>query len=176
MKATAVTLVLSCFAAAALPAADSAFVFDGVGVRAGFGSERDEDFTSYELLALVDTPWEWALTDRAELEVELEGVLGVLSTDGGTAGLLHLGVAASVEFEDFPLSLVAGTGPTLLTEHEFGDFDLGGDFHFTSSIGLDLEIFPDWTIGYRYQHISNAGLDDTNPGLNLHAVSAVYDF
>jgi hypothetical protein len=34
----------------------------------------------------------------------------------------------------------------------------------------------DWTLGYRFQHISNAGLKKENPGLNFHALAIARGF
>jgi hypothetical protein len=31
-------------------------------------------------------------------------------------------------------------------------------------------------LGYRYQHLSNAGLGDSNPGINFHLVRLAYHF
>lgn len=90
--------------------------------------------------------------------------------------MLHLGFAAILEFDDFPVELVISSGPTFLTEDKIRTSDLGSKFQFTSAVGLDWEVVDDWNLGYRYLHISNAGLGDPNPGLNLHAVSLLYSF
>jgi hypothetical protein len=70
--------------------------------------------------------------------------------------------------EGFPVSLFVTTGPVLLTEDIFGDFDLGGYFHFASAIGLNWRLRDGWSVAYRIQHLSNAGIESPNPGLDLH--------
>jgi len=46
---------------------------------------------------------------------------------------------------------------------------LGGPFEFNETAGVGVEIFLEQglalTIGYRYRHISNAGIKDDNRGL-----------
>ncbi len=168
--------ILGLFAAFGTLVGMPEITLDEIGFRAGVDDESDEDFHSYEVVAYLETPWEWDLSDSVELDLEMEASVGVLDGNGETAGLLHLGFAAFVEIDDFPLRLVLSTGPTFLTEEEYDDFDLGGHLQFTSAAGFDWEVVDDWTVGYRYQHISNAGLDDSNPGLNMHVLAVAHDF
>ena len=159
----------------ALPLAAD-YSFDSVGARLAFDNSGSIDLRSYEVNAKVETPWEWDISDDIELEIAIEGSLGAIDGEGETAAMAHLGFAANFEFDDFPLELVISSGPTLLTEDRFNRFDLGSKFQFTSAMGLDWEVIDDWTLGYRYLHISNAGLGDPNPGLNMHAVSLLHSF
>ena len=152
------------------------FSIDEAGLRVGLDAENGESFTSVEAIVYFDSPWEWEVGERLEIELETEASLGILDGNGTTAGLVHFGFAAFFELDDFPLRFVLSTGPTLLSEDEFDDFDIGGHFQFTSAAGLDWEVMDEWSLGYRYQHISNAGLEGTNPGLNLHVLALSYDF
>lgn len=152
------------------------FSFDSVGGRVAFDNEGSINVTSYEAIAIVETPWEWDLTDNIELEIGIEGGVGVIKGEGETAATIHLGFVGNFEFGDFPVELVLSSGPTLLTEDEFDTFDLGSQLQFTSAIGFDWEIVDDWSLGYRYLHTSNAGLGTPNPGLNRHGISLLHDF
>lgn len=152
------------------------YSLDSAGVRLAFDNSESIDLRSYEAIVLVETPWEWDLSDGIELEIAIEGSLGAIDGEGETAGMAHLGFAANVEFDDVPLEFVISSGPTLLTEDRFNRFDLGSKFQFTSAVGVDWDVCEDWALGYRYLHISNAGLGDPNPGLNMHAVSLLYRF
>lgn len=149
---------------------------DQLGLRVGIGSENGGSFTEAEALAYLDYKVEWALSEGMQLEVEPEISLGAIDGLGDTAGLVHFGFAAFLEIDDFPLTFVGSSGPTFLTDDEFGNFDLGSHLQFTSAFGFDIETINNWTLGYRYQHISNGGLDDTNPGLNLHVLAIARDF
>jgi len=54
-----------------------------------------------------------------------------------------------------------------------GDYGLGSHFQFSDNVGIGLAFGGEntlhWTIGYRFRHISNAGIwGDENQGLNAH--------
>lgn len=149
---------------------------ESFGWRAGLGTENGDDIFGAEAMAYFDDILEWEPTDAIELELATEASFGLLSGHGDEAALIHFGFAGFLEFGESPLSLIVSTGPTLLSGHRFETFDLGGPIQFTSAIGLDLEWVDDWTMGYRYQHISNAGLYRKNPGLNMHVLALAHDF
>ncbi len=62
-----------------------------------------------------------------------------------------------------------GFSPTLITGSHFDGRDLGGQFHFTSSLSVGAKIGSDRrnSIAVRIQHTSNGGLNRTNPGLDM---------
>ncbi len=66
--------------------------------------------------------------------------------------------------------LSLGIQPTLFSDYESDNRNLGGPFEFTSHIGVRWQSDPDWYLGARIQHTSNAGIYDTNPGVDLFAV------
>ena len=74
------------------------------------------------------------------------------------------------------MSLEGGVSPTFLSQYEFGSRDFGTDIQFTSHIGLNWDFAPHWRLGYRFQHMSNAGLASKNPGLNMHLFGVSYLF
>ena len=65
---------------------------------------------------------------------------------------------------------------TLLSRHDFSERDVGSLVQFTSYIGLNWDLSSRFRIGYRFQHMSNAGLGSPNPGLNLQVLAASYRF
>ncbi len=62
-----------------------------------------------------------------------------------------------------------GLSPTLLSDSDFEDRDLGGKFHFTSSIEIAQRFGRkrQFAISLRAQHTSNGGLHESNPGLDM---------
>jgi len=54
--------------------------------------------------------------------------------------------------------------------------DFGERFQFTSHIGLIWYLTDRVSLGYRFQHMSNAGLASPNPGLNLEMLELSYHF
>lgn len=53
-------------------------------------------------------------------------------------------------------------------------------FNFTPELGAGLQFFLTpknaLTIGYKLQHISNAGIEDSNPGMDSHFIYAGFSF
>lgn len=71
-----------------------------------------------------------------------------------------------------------GFSPTLLSGSEFGGRDLGGNFHFTSSISIGATFGRRQAIAVslRAQHTSNGGLHDANPGIDMLGLNVSYRF
>lgn len=149
---------------------------EAYGLRLGYGTEGGNDMLSAEAMFYFDYEREWEISDSVELELKPEASIGFIQGHSTTAGTVHLGFAGFIEPGDFPFDIVFSSGPTLLTEDTFGTFEIGGHLHFTSAVGIDCEFGNDWTVGYRFQHISNAGLRDENPGLNLHVLAIAREF
>lgn len=69
-----------------------------------------------------------------------------------------------------------GSAAGLLSRSRVGNRDLGGHFQFTThaSLGRRFGDALSWRIGLRFQHTSNAGLEDPNPGLDTLLVEVGY--
>lgn len=66
--------------------------------------------------------------------------------------------------------LQAGIGFHLLSHTRYDGEDLGSAFQFGDHIGLGYRFPKDrrWEAGYRFQHLSNGGLQPPNEGANFH--------
>ena len=66
-----------------------------------------------------------------------------------------------------------GFSPTLLSGSTFNGRELGGKFHFTSSLELGMRFgtFQQFSLSLRGQHISNGGTNGTNPGLDMIGIA-----
>jgi hypothetical protein len=66
----------------------------------------------------------------------------------------------------------------MIEEELVGDKDFSIPFAFGSHGGAGVRFGAKGRleIGYRYQHLSNAGLGDSNPGINFHLVRLAYHF
>ncbi|NBB78489.1 MAG: hypothetical protein GVY36_03470 [Verrucomicrobia bacterium] len=154
-----------------------AFAWSDLELRIGIDAENRVDIRSYEMIATLSSPWSWTVREKYEMDLGFEFGLGVLDGEGETAVFGHIGPSLGVSLGDLlPLGFVISSGPALLSEHAFSDLDLGGTFQFISAVGFDYAVTEDWNIGYRYLHISNAGLHDKNPGMNLHAATVSHNF
>ena len=148
-----------------------------IGLRAGVDDGRnDEDMTQVEAFALFDLPWnrrfasDWGLFLIAEINA------GALNGGGDTAFVGSAGPGISVRSPGESLVLRAGFNPSVISEDAIGDEDLGGPIQFTSHIGLSYTFPQRVSIGYRFQHMSNAGIYSSNPGVNLHMLKIGYHF
>ena len=148
-----------------------------MGFRAGISDHRDdEDYQQYEGFAIWALPWYWQLSTDWTMGTYLEMNAGVLTGGGESAFVGSIG--PGIHFTGFGEHVVISMGinPTIISQHSFGDDNFGGPLQFTSHIGLNLNFFRHFTMGYRLQHMSNAGIYSSNPGVNIHMIEAGYRF
>ncbi len=77
------------------------------------------------------------------------------------------------EFNNKPVYFEFGIGFSLLDDTQFAGKDVGSHYQFEDRIGIKT-YFGDnneHSIGLRYLHYSNAGLQDPNPGLDFISFS-----
>lgn len=148
-----------------------------LGLRAGISDNRnEEDFRQYEASAARDLPLSWYPGTDWALTAYLEANAGVLTGGGSEAFVASVGPGFYFTGLKDSIGIYLGVNPTIISRHRFGDDDLGGPFQFTSHIGIDFNITRHFAVGYRIQHMSNFVFYDSNPGLNLHMLEAVYRF
>tara|TARA_B100000614_G_scaffold146954_1_gene130515 strand:- start:46 stop:579 length:534 start_codon:yes stop_codon:yes gene_type:complete len=177
MKAKIILLMTACgIASAPLIAQDPSTLLSEVGVRIGQDAEKQINLKSYELYSVIDTDWSWELSQEIRLALSVEATLGGLSGEDKDAVYARIAPLGRLQFGDFPVSLEFSSGPSYYSEDRFSGYDIGGNFHFTSSLGLNWTVDKAWKIGYRFQHTSNADLDSPNPGLDMHTLSVAYIF
>ncbi len=153
------------------------FRLESAGVRGGLSANNDrQEFTQAEVFGNWNLPWNWDLGKKWRLQSRLDVSGGWLGDRGDDAAVGTLGPTLVLSRARLPLSLEGGSSPTLLSNHEFGSKSLGMDFQFTSHVGLNWDFARHWRLGYRFQHMSNAGLSSDNPGLNMHLFGLSYCF
>jgi len=107
----------------------------------------------------------------------LEFAIGAISSQSTNRPFVSLGpvwrlpVTRQAAFVEF------GFSPTLIGGSNVGGRDLGGNFHFTSSIavGATFGRRQSFTVSLRAQHTSNGGLHDTNPGLDMFGINIAFN-
>ncbi len=149
---------------------------DALGFRFGLDAQSDVDLTVSELYLTLGPPWAWDLGDTAKVLLLFETAAGVVDGEGSTAFVFSVTPVVRLAFEDVPFDLVVSSGPAYYSDDTFGSLDIGGEFQFISRFGVDWRIDRNWRVGYRYEHTSNAGLSDTNPGLNFHVLGVACMF
>lgn len=89
-----------------------------------------------------------------------------------TGPVWRLGGLDQAVFVDF------GFSPTVIGGSRFNDRDMGGNVHFTSSlsIGRTFGQSRQSAVALRLQHISNGGLNDANPGMDMLGLNFIFNF
>lgn len=147
------------------------------GVRTGINDthKKDLDLSVYEVY-LHTVPPIYSMTDNIfdPLDISFEMALGVVRDKANSSLLFSIGPTLSIiNYKDI-FSVSTGLKPSLMTNHIFNNFDLGGAFNFKSHIALAVSPTTEIELGYRFEHMSNAGLYEKNPGLNIHYIEVVY--
>lgn len=154
-SAAVALLVASGLVVSASPAAGAWML--GVGA---FGVDSDD-----ETSLLVDAehrfePRSWGIFPVVGIAATSEGG-GFVCAGAGRALSLSPGWSATVSFA--VTGYATGDGP-----------DLGGALQFRSALEIGYDVVPELTVGLGVAHLSNAGLDDHNPGVETLALTAVY--
>jgi hypothetical protein len=148
-----------------------------VGVRGGTSFENDAgNFQQVDVFKGMYLPWSWGSQDGLNLKPRVEGSAGWLDNEGNSGFVGTPGPVAELRLGKFPVTLEGGVSLSALSRSDFPDRNLGGWFEFTDHVGLDWHITKRFALGWRFQHLSNAGIYKRNPGLNLQMLSASYTF
>jgi lipid A 3-O-deacylase len=146
------------------------------GIRAGFTDRSSEKyFSKYEAFVTFSLPWKWRNQQIWILGTFVEINAGLVISEGN-AFLGSVGPGIYLMTPGKGVAIVAGVFPTYLGQSKFGTEDFGETFQFVSEIGVNLDFCRNWTVGYRFQHMSNAGIASENPGLNMHMIELGYHF
>jgi len=69
-----------------------------------------------------------------------------------------------------------GVGASLLSRNEFGRQNMGGPFHVVFTTGVGIPIYKAIGVGYRFHHMSDAGLYRDAKGVDTHMMEMTYTF
>jgi len=159
------------------PGRAEAFRLEAAGARGGFSAnESGREFHKVEGFMNWNLPWSWELGKEWGLQPRLDLAAGWLGDGGQDAAIWSVGPSLVLGRKRLPLSLEGGVHPTGLSADRFGSKDFGTYIQFTSHVGLNWNFARHWSVGYRFEHMSNAHLGTPNPGLNLHVFGLSYRF
>lgn len=162
-----------------------ALAVDGIGIEGGVSTDDGIDRIG------ILTQWDWDRQWFAEGDWFLGGMFETNASywggDSGRTGndwLFDFGVSSVLRFSRHaPIGLFTpyfelGVGVHLTSESELDDKDFGINFTFGEYLGAGVKLGErqQWELGYRFQHLSNAGLSDHNPGINFHLLRLGYRF
>lgn len=149
-----------------------------IGVRAGISAKRtdNEIFQLYEGVADFALPQRYRWRSGWQLRTGISIHAGVMHAGGQTGVIAAVGPNAKLDLPGGIVFLTAGARAGLMSRHTYGDADLGGPFTFETDLGISANLGRNLSAGYRWQHLSNAGIYNENPSINLHALEITYRF
>jgi hypothetical protein len=143
--------------------------FDVIGI------EAPEEFREYDVAASFNLPWAWYPASGWGVGTRLMASAGALYSSEETA--LSVSLIPQIVFgnRDGKFALDMGAGGAVLSRHQFGAQDFGGNFQFALTAGISIPFFKRLALGYRFLHYSDAGLigPDTT-GADLHMLELIY--
>ena len=102
---------------------------------------------------------------------KLSPITGFMMT-ADSASYFYTGVQA--EYKIGKLNLTPSFSPGL---YSMGDGkDLGSPLEFKSELQLSVDLLPGTKLGYSQSHLSNAGLEDKNPGADSYMFNFMKSF
>ena len=108
---------------------------------------------------------------RDTLLGKLSPITGFMIT-ADSASYFYTGVQA--EYKIGKLNLTPSFSPGI---YSMGDGkDLGSPLEFKSELQLSVDLLPGTKLGYSQSHLSNAGLDDKNPGADSYMFNFMKSF
>lgn len=153
------------------------FGLESAGARYGFGANQSSiSFRQAEVFADWKLPWGWDLGKEWRLQTLVDSSAGWLGDPESDGAIFQVGPALRLGRGRFPVTITGGVNPTILTTVDYQEKDFGTGFQFTSYLGVSVDLGAHFRFGYRYQHMSNAGLGRSNPGLNLNVFALSYVF
>ncbi|MGC9943372.1 MAG: acyloxyacyl hydrolase [Verrucomicrobiota bacterium] len=151
--------------------------FLSIGTRGGTSLNMNgRSFQQAEMFADLNVPITWKFCSDWRLQPRFDISGGWLGGEHTDAFVATFGPEIELRKGRFPITLEGGSSPTVLTKDRFGGENFGDHVQFTSHIGLNWYLTEHFSLGYRFQHMSNAGLGNPNPGLNMNVFSFTYHF
>ncbi len=140
-------------------------------IRIGTAGEKFDSTNQLAIAFEVDSP---KFLHARHIEISI----GSLSTSDDSEAFVSVGPVWRVPLWRRDVFVDLGFSPTLFSGSIFNGRDLGGNFHFTSSIsiGKTFGISDNGSIALRLQHTSNGGLDSANPGIDMLGINFSFGF
>ena len=174
-------------AAAAMALSPAAFAVDGVSLEYGASDSGNSSVKLYRL----GVQWDWGKRwmDSGSYSLggywELSGGYWDNSSPAKTNGsLMDVGFTPVFRWQENAPSGIspyveAAVGLHLLSRTSVStQRNFGSSFQFGDHIGAGVRLGDkgQYDLGYRYQHLSNAGIKAPNQGINYHQLRLQYHF
>ncbi len=177
-------LMLHAALAAALLAASGAACADRWGGQFGGGFSDRRGIHKGDLGVVWDPDWTWWEIGGWHFSFLVEGHVSYWNTYGNIhSSVWEFGATPVIRFVKSAGAVrpfvEVGAGPRLLTHPTIGsDYSMSTAYQFASMAGVGAQ-FGDrqqYQFGYRFQHVSNAGIKEPNPGIDFHQFYVQYNF
>ena len=149
-----------------------------VGIRGGWmATSRSENFHQYEAFVTYGLPWSLRSESGWGVAMQLNGAVGVLhaAEENGIIAALGPGVIFDKGGKGFGVEL--GGDLNGVSRDHFGTVNLNGHLLFDGHIGALYRLASGPGIEYRFQHMSNGGLNGKrNTGVDFHMVGLSWNF
>lgn len=140
--------------------------------------------TQTELGLIWDTGYHWGNPMDWDLRLYLGAYLGWWHpTSAGGEDVVSIGasplIRLSKHLSGFTPYFEVSAGPRLLSHTEpAAGHPMSSGFQFAESVGVGAAFgqHNQYQIGYRFEHVSNGGIKEPNPGYNFHQVYFQYHF
>ena len=149
-----------------------------LGARTGImvSGSMDTSFNLYEAIGSFRLPWSYGWESGWLLTTEVDMTAGNLRAAQKNGFIASAGPGIAVTIPQGWMAFVLGLRVVYLDNYQFGGEDLGGNISFIEELGIEFRIYSGLKAGYRIRHMSNAGIYDNNPGLDMHILEVRYRF
>lgn len=172
-----VLVVVAGMAVAGWPTQAEGWSPAAVGLHYGMSATGLSDlYWQLEPVVRWELPCEGGLGHGWRISTWCDASVGWLASRGDHGVVGTLGPVVRFDREGWITHFEGGLSPTLMSRNKYGEDDFGTAVQFTTHLGVLVDVTQRWSVGYRWQHMSNAHLADDNPGLNLHMLTVHYRF
>ncbi|MBP0623317.1 acyloxyacyl hydrolase [Cupriavidus sp. LEh25] len=154
-------------------------------VQLGYGFDDTHHVQKVEMAMLWDSGFAWGNPQGwlIDLQWEVNVARWNSSSDNNPHDLWEFGASPVVRIgwwkHAWAPFLELSVGPRLLTgTRTSDDHVISTAFQFSEYAGLGVAFGSDrrFTAGYRFQHLSNSGIKEPNPGTSFHVIYLRYRF
>ena len=150
---------------------------ESVGVRYGVSATSFDDFFSEaEAVARWRLPLDLDLGADWEMRFLADATFGYLGARGDHGVIGTLGPLLTLGRRQWRVHFEGGLSVSAISLDKFGEDVFGSHVLFIPHLGGAVDLSRHWSLGYRWQHMSNGGFSEPNPGINLHAFTLLYRF
>ena len=177
-KALGFGLVLALFCIIGEPAHSEELPDYSLGARTGImvSGSMETSFNLYEAVGSFRLPWSYAWESGWLFATEVDITAGNLRAAQDNGFIASAGPGFTLAIPQRWMSFVLGLRVVYLNDYQFGGEDLGGNLSFLQELGVEFKVYSGLHAGYRFQHMSNAGIYDNNPGIEMHILELRYRF